>query len=192
MKRRDALMALAAGAAAPATLAAPAAQGEITADITAVLRQTEERWNAQDTAGLRELWDRDDAEPYYLAGEQENWFIGWEAINAYLAPKGRPVTQAIRVKFYDIHARRLGDDLAFAAYWMRTDMKLVFAPEPFGSDNRVSAVFRRKPEGWRYLCYAEAFQAPTMYMQKLMQKDVSPDYGEFYRQLKERPAGKGG
>jgi hypothetical protein len=192
MKRRDALMVLAAGVATPAMPPAAAPAADVTAEITALLRKTEERWNAQDTAGLRELWDRDDTEPYYLAGEQENWFIGWDAINAYLAPKGRPVTEAIRVKFYDIHARRLGDDLAFAAYWMRTDMKLVFAPEPFGSDNRVSAVFRHKPGGWRYLCYAEAFQAPTLYMQKLMRKDVSPDYDEFLRQLKDKRTGKGG
>jgi hypothetical protein len=63
---------------------------------------------------------------------------------------------------------------------MRTDMKLVFAPKPFGSDNRVSSVFRRKPDGWRYVCYTEAFQAPTIYMQKLAEKNISPDYPEFY------------
>jgi hypothetical protein len=183
MKRRDALIALAAGTLTPVAMAtsAPAA---ITAEITALLRQTEERWNAQDTAGLRDLWDRDDSEPYYLAGEEPDCFVGWDAINGYLAPKGRPVTEAIRVRFHDIRARLLSPDLAFAAYWMRTDMKLVFAPKPFGSDNRVSSVFRRKPEGWRYLCYTEAFQTPTMYMQKLMEKDVSPDYDEFYQRLK--------
>jgi hypothetical protein len=191
MKRRDALVALAAGTVAPAVLAqAPVA--DITAEITALLRETENRWNAQDTAGLRELWDRADHEPYYLAGEQDNWFIGWDAINNYLAPKTRPVTEAIRVRFYDIHARLLAPDLAYAAYWMRTDMKLVFAPKPFGSDNRVSAVFRRTSEGWRYLCYAEAFQSPIMYLQKLMEKDVSPDYEEFYRQLKGRHADTAG
>lgn len=192
MKRRDVLMALAAGVTAPVTPAAVSGESDVTAAITAVLRQTEERWNAQDTAGLRELWDRDDDQPFYLAGEQDDWFVGWPALDGYLVPQTRPVTQGIRVRFYDIRARLLTPDLAFAAYWMRTDMKLVFAPKPFGSDNRVSAVFRRKPEGWRYLCYAEAFQAPTMYMQKLMEKDVSPDYDEFLRRLQERPGGKGG
>ena len=151
-----------------------------------MLRETEAIWDSQNTAALRDLWDTDDTDPYYLAGEQENWFIGWEQLNAYLAPAGRKVTEAIRVKFYDIHARLLTPDLAFAAYWMRTDMKVVFAPKPFGSDNRVSAVFRRKPEGWRYLCYTEAFQAPTLYMQKLFEKDISPDYDEFYQSKQNR------
>ena len=58
-------------------------------------------------------------------------------------------------------------------------MKLIFSPKPFGSDNRVSAVFRRKSDGWKYVCYTEAFQAPNLYVQKLFEKDVSPDYQEF-------------
>ena len=154
----------------------------VTAEIIALLRETEAIWDSQDTARLRSLWDTQDPDPYYLAGEQENWFVGWDAINSYLAPPpGSPkVTEAIRVRFYDVSARLLGPDLAFAAYWMRTEMKLVFAEKPFGSDNRVSSVFRRKSMGWRYVCYSEAFQSPTIYFQKLYEKDVAPDYAEFY------------
>jgi hypothetical protein len=154
---------------------------DVTAEITALLRDTERRWDSQNTASLKELWDLDDAEPFYLAGEQDDWFAGWEQLSAYLDPKGGPkITQAIRVRFYNIKARLLAPDLAFAAYWMRTDMKLVFQPKPFASDNRVSAVFRRKPEGWRYLTYAEAFSAPNMYINKMMEKDVADDYQEFF------------
>jgi hypothetical protein len=65
---------------------------------------------------------------------------------------------------------------------MRTDMKLVFQPRPFGSDTRVSAVFRKKPEGWRYVCYTEAFQSPNIYMQKLYEKNISPEYEDFYKE----------
>lgn len=154
----------------------------VTDEITAVLRETESIWDSQDTARLRDLWDSEDDQPFYLAGEQENWFIGWEQIHRYLAPPSDApkVTQGIRVRFYDIHVRSLSADLVFAAYWMRTEMKLVFAEKPFASDNRVSAVFRKKPEGWRYLCYAEAFQAPNIYFQKLAEKDVSADYQKFF------------
>ncbi len=186
MKRRDTLKMLLIGA-APLTPGAELVDGDITAEIEALLRETEAIWNSQDPARLRELWDTGDPEPFYLAGEQDDWFVGWTAIDRYLDPPGRRPTEAIRVRFYGVRARRLAPDLAFAAYWMRTDMKLVFAPKPFGSDIRVSAVFRRKPDGWRYLCYTEAFQAPTLYMQKLLEKDVSPDYEEFYRLRKKDP-----
>jgi hypothetical protein len=197
MKRRGFLTSIFAGTSAAALFSAgdsgaataknthsnlSAANATVTAEITALLRETESIWDSQDTARLRNLWDTEDPDPYYLAGEQENWFTGWDAINGYLAPPaGSPkITEAIRVRFYDVSVRLLAPDLAFAAYWMRTDMKLVFAPKPFGSDNRVSSVFRRKPEGWRYVCYTEAFQAPTIYMQKLAEKDISPEYQEFY------------
>ena len=59
---------------------------DLTAEIKALLRQTEAIWDSQDTAALRDLWDTDDTEPFYLAGEQDDWFVGWNAINAYLAP----------------------------------------------------------------------------------------------------------
>jgi hypothetical protein len=185
MKRRNFIQSILAGftgsVLTPPASAAQSTTTDITAEITALLRETEKRWDSQNTASLKELWDTDDTEPFYLAGEQDNWFVGWDQLNAYLAPQGGPkITQAMRVRFYDIKARLLAPDLAFAAYWMRTDMKLIFQPKPFGSDNRVSAVFRRQPEGWRYLAYAEAFQAPNMYMNRLMEKDVAPDYQEFF------------
>jgi hypothetical protein len=194
MKRRNfitTLLASITGSALSATATAKQPPtGDITAEITALLRETEKRWDTQDTASLKELWDTDDAEPFYLAGEQANWFVGWEQLNDYLNPKSGPkVTQAMRVRFYDIKARLLAPDLAFAGYWMRTDMKLIFQPEPFASDNRVSAVFRRKPEGWRYLAYAEAFQAPNMYMNHLMEKDVADDYQEFFDKVTGKNSG---
>ncbi|RLA56453.1 MAG: hypothetical protein DRR04_14040, partial [Gammaproteobacteria bacterium] len=151
MKRRDILQSMLLGSAAgvmPATAAEqksePTGNDTLVAGIEALLRQTEQAWDSQDTKTLKALWDTDDDAPYYLAGEQEDWFVGWEELNKYLdPPRGTPkVTQAIRVRFYNIRARLLAPDLAFAAYWMRTDMKLIFTPKPFGSDNRVSAVFR--------------------------------------------------
>lgn len=185
MRRRGFLKSLLAGISGvgltTATVSVARAATDINAEITALLRETEKRWDSQNTASLKELWDTDDQEPFYLAGEQDDWFSGWEQLNAYLDPKSGPkVTQAMRVRFYGIKARLLAPDLAFAAYWMRTDMKLIFQPKPFASDNRVSAVFRRKPEGWRYLAYAEAFQAPNMYINKLMEKDVADDYQKFF------------
>lgn len=191
MKRRNFLTTLLGGATASTlpkvTNAARPSNEEITAEITELLRETERRWDSQNTASLKELWDTDDPDPFYLAGEQDNWFVGWSELDAYLDPRGKPnITQAIRVRFYDIQAKLLAPDLAFAAYWMRTDMKLVFQPKPFGSDNRVSAVFRRKPEGWRYVAYTEAFQAPNMYMNRLMENDVSEDYQDFFDEVTKR------
>jgi len=196
MKRRELLHSMLLGSSVAALPAAAAEQNRQTAgsdtlstEIEALLRQTEQAWDSQDTSRIKALWDTDDESPYYLAGEQEDWFVGWEALDRYLdPPPGTPqVTQAIRVRFYDIRARLLAPDIAFAAYRMRTDMKLIFAKKPFGSDNRVSSVFRKKADGWKYVCYTEAFQAPTMYIQKLFEKDISPEYQQFFDQVTKKP-----
>jgi hypothetical protein len=106
MKRRGFLQHMFFGASATSLLPVEAAMTntinptvankDITAEIEALLHQTEAIWDSQDTAALRDLWDTDDAEPFYLAGEQDDWFVGWDAINAYLAPPpGSPkITQA--------------------------------------------------------------------------------------------------
>lgn len=188
MKRRGFLQHILLGASATAVLPAEAAGSDtnITAEIEEVLRATEAAWDSQDTASLRDLWDTDDAEPFYLAAEQDDWFVGWDAINAYLAPPAGspPVTEAIRVRYYDLRARLLAPDLAFGAFSMRTDMKLVWQEKPFGSDSRVAAIFRKKPEGWRYVCYTEAFQSASVYMQKLYEKNIAPEYEAFYNEKK--------
>jgi hypothetical protein len=190
MQRRQFLKTLAGGATTAGVMGSSGlalASDDVTTEITALLRKTEDIWNAQETAGLLGLWDRDNAMPIYLAGEQEDFFVGWDQLKRYLDPKGGPdITEAIRVLFSDIKVHSIGPDLAFAAYWMRTDMKLIFAPNPFGSDNRVTSVLRKTSDGWKYLAYAEAFQAPTMYFQKLFEKDVSPDYQEFFDQIKQQ------
>ena len=191
MKRRNFLHSLAGITAASGLVASAEAAGakamsneQVTAEITAVLRETERLWASQDTAALRNLWDLENENPFYLAGEQEDFFIGWDAINAYLAPENAPkITEAIRVTFSNIRVRLVGPDLAFAAYWMRTDMKLVFQPKPFGSDNRATALFRNTGNGWKYLTYIEAFQSPSVYFQKLYEKDISPDYPEFFEEV---------
>lgn len=184
MRRREFLMTIFGGTASLSVASSPAVSqpsANIAEEVEALLRETEAIWASQDTARLLDLWDRDDPNPFYLAAEQEDWFTDWPTITDYLAPKQGPqMTEAIRVRFYNIQAKLLSDDMAFAAYWMRTDMKLAMAPKPFGSDNRVSAVFRRKPDGWRYVSYAEGFQSPNIYMQKLYELNVSPDYQEFY------------
>jgi hypothetical protein len=153
---------------------------QLTAEVTALLRETEAAWNSQDFLRWLALWDADDKWPYYLAGEEQDFFVRREQLEKYLDPHGAPVTQGIRVRFSNISARWLADDLAYAAYHMCSEMKLVFVDKPFISKLRATSVLRRKPEGWRYICYAEAFQSPTMYFQRLIQDAVPDDYAEFF------------
>ena len=65
---------------------AQAAEPDDIAAVEAVIHDTAERWNSQDFSTVLELWDLDQEVPFYLAEEQDDWFIGWEQLRAYLDP----------------------------------------------------------------------------------------------------------
>lgn len=156
---------------------AEAAEQDEIAAIKAVVHETAERWNSQDYRTVLELWDQDEEVPFYLAEEQDDWFIGWEPLRAYLAPPmPSPVMEGLREEMYDISVKLIANDLAIAAWQMHFEMKMRGRP-PIGENVRVSAVFRKKPEGWRYIHWAESPMTALVYIEKLFQRDV--DHEKF-------------
>lgn len=153
-----------------------AEQDEIEA-IKALVHETAERWNSQDFRTVLELWDPDEEVPFYLAEEQDDWFIGWEPLKDYLDPPlPSPAVEGLREEMRDISVKLIADDLAIAAWNMHFEMK-IRGQLPIGEDVRVSAVLRKKPDGWRYIHWAESPMAPLVYIQKLFQRDV--DHEKF-------------
>lgn len=142
------------------------------AEVEAVIYATADRWNSQNFSTVLELWDPDEEVPFYLAEEQDNWFIGWEPLKAYLdPPTPSPAVQGIREEMRNINVKFIGPDLAIAAWEMHFEMKII-GQNPIGEEVRVSAVLRRKPEGWRYIHWAESPMTAMMYIKKLYERDV--------------------
>ena len=153
-----------------------AEQDEIEA-IKAFIHHTAEVWNTQDFRKVLDLWDQDEEVPFYLAEEQERWFLGWEPLRAYLAPPlPNPVLEALREEMYDISVKLIADDLAIAVWYMHFEMKMR-GRSALGEEIRMSAVLRKKPEGWRFIHWAESPLTPTAYIDKLREKEV--DYEKF-------------
>ncbi len=115
----------------------------------------------------------------YLAEEQEDWRIGWDQLKNYWDPPGPSMSEAIRMRFDGVQARMLSDDLAFASFWIRFDTKMKFMPKPISTDARASAVFRKKPEGWRLITWAESPMSPILYVQKLYEMRMRPDFPQY-------------
>jgi len=148
---------------------------EVIAGVSAVIHETAERWNSQDFASVLGLWDPDEPVPFYLAEEQDDWFIGWERLRGYLdPPRPSPAVQGIREEMRDIHVKQLAPDLALAAWNMHFEMKIIGQP-PIGEEVRVSAVLRRTDAGWRYIHWAESPMTAMMYIKKLFERDVDHD-----------------
>jgi hypothetical protein len=149
-------------------------------EIEDLFRHYEDAWNSQDYARLKEYWDEDDAEPFYLAEEQDDWKFGWPALEKYWVPvPGKSALESILMKYRDFNVKQIAPDLAIVACWVRHDMKLKGPMKATGGDARVMCVFRRKSEGWRFIAYAEGPMSPVLYMHKLYEMNVSPEFAEF-------------
>ena len=182
-------LALAMGGAGALGLGDPANAGghdELHSQIEAVLRETEAIWNSQQFHRLKEVWDADDPEPWYVPEEIETAFRSWPEIDRYWNP-GRKVLDAFRWKFSNLHVKRLAPDLALALFDHFYEIKVAIGrPEPpTAGFDRCLTIFRLKPEGWRHILYAQCPLGPDTYVRALRQRIVSPDFAEFAESLQE-------
>lgn len=156
------------------------------AEIEAVLKQTEAIWNSQQFHRLKEVWDADDPEPWYVPEEIETPFFSWPELEKYWNP-GRKVLEAFRWKFSNLRVKALADDLTLAIFDHFYEIKVAIgppSPATAGFD-RCLTLFRKKPEGWRHILYAQCPLGPDTYLRMLRQKIVNPDFSDFADSLKD-------
>ena len=98
---------------------------DVQQEIEQLFRDYEDIWNSQDLARLKELWDEDDPNPFYLAEEQDDWKFGWEAVEKYWVPNpNKSMLDSMMMGYRDFRVKQIGPDLAICACWVRHDMKL--------------------------------------------------------------------
>ena len=103
--------------------------------------------------GKRALWDQDDPQPLLMPEEAHAPLIGWPAINAYWS-KSRVIMESLKSRSANHRARLIAPDIALATYDMRWVATLAgpanIPRKPIAADVSVTALLRRKPEGWRF------------------------------------------
>jgi hypothetical protein len=101
----------------------------------------------------RALWDADDPAPLLMPEEAHEPLIGWPAINAYWS-KSRVIMENLKSRTANHRVRLLAPDIALLTYDMRWAATLAgpanVVRKPIAADVRVTALLRRKPEGWRF------------------------------------------
>ena len=103
--------------------------------------------------GKRALWDQDDPQPLLMPEEAHAPLMGWPAINAYWS-KSRVIMETLKSRSANHRARLIAPDIALVTYDMRWVATLAGPPQvprkPIAADVRVTALLRRKPQGWRF------------------------------------------
>jgi hypothetical protein len=104
-------------------------------------------------AGKKALWDADDPSPLLMPEEARTALIGWNAIEAYWS-KSRTIMDSLQSRSANHRVRQIDEDLALATYDMRWIATLSGPKEisrkPISADVRVTALLRKKSEGWRF------------------------------------------
>lgn len=168
------------------TPAPPVVKDELYREIEAVLNQTREIWNSQDFGRLKEVWDADDPQPWYVPEEIPEPFFSWPQIDKYWNP-GRKTLKAFRWDYSDLRVKSLADDLALAIFDHFYEIELGIGPPtpPTAGFDRCLTIFRRKPEGWRHILYAQCPLGPDTYVRALRERIVRDDFAEFAGALDE-------
>lgn len=144
-------------------------------EIDALLAHYYERFGAMDFAAARSVWDTAEPQPCYLAEEIDDFLRDWPAIEAYWAASKAAMSK-LSSRHWDLRARRIADDLATATWHLHWNAQVVGQDKPVGGEVRVTAVLRRRPEGWRLFHYVEAPLAPILYVRKLYQGQVDAEF----------------
>jgi hypothetical protein len=134
-------------------------------DIENVLKECRTCWAARDFAALERLWDPDEPEPTYLAEEIRAPLFSYAEMRDYWE-RTKAATRGVHVETWNLRVRAIAPDLATAVYDMRWIGEFAGYNEPIGGDSRVTAVFRRRPAGWRFIHYIEAPLAPIVYFKR--------------------------
>jgi len=181
----------------PGQTAPPDSPTRLWSEIDQVLNKTQAIWNSQDFSRLKEVWDADDPEPWYVPEEIETPFRSWPEIEKYWGP-GRRVLRAFRWQFSDLRVKSLAPDLALALFDHFYEIDVAVGPPtpPTAGFDRCLAIFRRKPDGWKHILYAQCPLGPETYVRALRQRIVQPDFKSFSDQadakFRERSAAEPG
>ncbi len=159
------------------------ADAEAYAEIDAILKKTEELYNTQQS--VKEIWDEEDPNPFYVAEELREPIVGWDALNHYMNPERRGMLDTFRWGYSNLRVRLLCPDISLALFdhWF----EILIARDgqvPRAGFDRVLAMYRKRPEGWKQFLYAQCPYGPYEYVQELRERAVRPDFEEFRARTK--------
>lgn len=154
---------------------------DLTEDIAALIRQYVSYSEGMDFVGKKAMWDADDPAPLLMPEEAHAPLVGWDAINAYWS-KSRVIMESLKSQTANHRAREIDDGIALATYDMRWIATMAgpknTTRKPISADVRVTALLRKKPEGWRIFHLMEGpidLMAMTREAYSQKARDLFPD-----------------
>lgn len=145
-------------------------------DLLDLLQGFEERWNRINPTALKELWDPDETEPFYIAEEITDPMYGWDAIEPYWKI-AEDILLKFKIRTFDMKCKMIGENLAAMNYMMHWDGLIKGMEDaPLGLDVRVSALVRNTKDGWRFCHYVESPLGAFPFLKAVYTANVDPGF----------------
>ncbi len=146
-----------------------------TDEIARVLTRLCDCWTRLDLMAITELWDLNDPEIVIMPQEIEQPLVGEKGLRNYLT-RSQARLHAASMRFWNLRVRSLAPDLAGALYEMHWNGQIGAVARPLGSDTRVTAIFRRRKDQWRFTQYIEAPVTISVRVQQAYLDAVDADF----------------
>jgi len=140
------------------------------------------RWNEYDADGMIPFWDVEDDGIIYVAEEIEA-LHGWKALEGYFRGNDPELSDHL-ITVRDITARTIAPDVIQAFWNMSWSIYFItekLYPKPVGGDVRVTALLRKKEEGWKFFHWIEGPLAAVFQLQQALEDKVDPRLFEKLR-----------
>jgi hypothetical protein len=152
----------------------------VQAGVEAVVRRMSAMYGDVKGPQAIDLFDRNEPVPMYLAEEEPDWIVGWEALDRYFrTPERFAVVEAMDMNPSNIRVKLLAPDLALATWEIFAEMKFRRGP-PMGERLRANALLRNTADGWRFIYYAEAPKSTLAYVRDMYENMATPEFRQRF------------
>lgn len=124
-------------------------------EIRALLAEYDRCWQELDMRSLYRLWDPDDHDPMYIGGEYSAPIIGRGELGRHWGRLGGRITSAQTTSSLS-HVKLLTPDVALVVYLCEWEFETADTDLCNVGQDWVTAVLRRKADGWRFIHQAES------------------------------------
>lgn len=149
------------------------------AELRTFFDEYEKRWNTKRYNTLNELWDADDQSPFYRPMEVDGYISTWDGLKRYWEPKpGVSFIDDLNFRYTKLRAKLVAPDVAVVMSDFEWDLKLKGGEyvKPMSGKDPVIMVLKKKPEGWRMCAYVESCMHPAVYVKKVCEMAVRPNF----------------
>lgn len=149
---------------------------DLHAELEDLLVGFRDRWCRLKPTELRELWDPEEDNPFYIAEEVPGTMYGWGMIEPYWQ-EAEKILLKFAIRTFDMKCKPLGETHAALNFVMHWDGLIKGMEDaPLGLDVRVSAIVRKTDQGWRFCHYVESPLGAFPYLKATYVANVTPGF----------------